>query len=159
MRASVPSVLVVFALILVPAAPASAAAGYVELNPGTARPGDELAIRAGCDDNLRPATVTAGPLGTLTVSPRYGFLTATRTLPETTGPGDYEVALTCPGGEKATATLHVVARVEPHRGPATGGGGTASGPRGPLLVIGGALALLAGLVLAVDSRKNASGTR
>jgi hypothetical protein len=156
MRSSVPAVLAVFALVLLPSAPAGAAAVLVELNPSTARPGDELAIRASCDDNLRPAQVAAGPLGTLTVSPRYGFLVATRTLPETTDPGDYAISLTCPGGEKATTTLHVVARVEPRRGPATGGGGMAPGPSGPLLLIGGALAALAGVVLAVDSRRHAS---
>lgn len=152
MRTSVPAAAAASALALtvalLPASPALAAAVFVESNPSTVRAGDEIGLRAGCDDNLKPATVTSEPLGTVTVSPQYGFLTATIEVPEDTDPGDYEVTLKCPGGESAEDTLHVVARVEPRRGPATGGGGTAAGGATPLL-LGGALTIVAGLVLGV----------
>ena len=108
------------------AGPAYAATVFVETNPSTARAGDEIGVRASCTDNLQPATVTADPLGTVTVGPSFGFLTA-------------------------TSTLHVVAKVEPSQGPATGGGGTAPGRSAPMLIGGGLGAIAAGLVLAVVS--------
>ncbi len=41
------------------ALPAHAApAVFVELNPSTVRAGDEISLRASCDDNLKAATVT-----------------------------------------------------------------------------------------------------
>lgn len=129
------------------AAPARAAAVFVETNPSTARAGDEIGVRASCTDNLQPATVTADPLGEVAVRPNFGFLTATARVPATTKPGDYRVSLRCPDGQTATADLHVVARVEPARGPATGGGGTAD-RSAPVLIGGGSAAILAGLVLA-----------
>jgi hypothetical protein len=106
-------------------------------------------VRASCTDNLAAATVTSTPLGKLTVSPRYGFLTATARVPATTKPGDYQVGLRCPDGKTATSTLHVVAKVVPSRGPATGGGGTAPGRSAPALIGGGLTAIAAGLALAV----------
>ena len=131
--------------------PASAASVFVETTPSTARAGDEIGVRASCTENLKPATVTAAPLGTVTVSPRYGFLTTTAKLPANTRIGAYKVSLTCPDGKKATSTLHVVAKVEPSRGPATGGGGTAPGRNAPALIGGGLTAIAAGVVLAVVS--------
>ncbi|MBG0567734.1 hypothetical protein [Actinoplanes aureus] len=138
------------ALVQVPAAHAAAAV-FVELNPSTVPAGDELSLRASCDDNLEPATVTAEPFGEVTVQPEFGFLTATVRVPADTEPGDYPAALRCPKGGAATATLHVVAKVEPTRGPATGGGGTAPGPTASILVGGGLAAIVAGLALAVLS--------
>jgi hypothetical protein len=137
------------ALVFLPVTPALAASVFVEVNPSTARPGDEVSLRASCTDNLKAATVTAGPLGKLTVSPRYGFLTTTAQVPAGTEPGDYPIGLTCPDGKKAKSTLHVVARVEPARGPATGGGGTAPGRYSRVLIGGGLASVAAGLVLAV----------
>ncbi|MEU4560397.1 hypothetical protein AB0F72_18625 [Actinoplanes sp. NPDC023936] len=132
--------------------PAQAAAVFVELNPSTVPAGDEVSLRASCDDNLKPATVTAEPIGEVTVQPDFGFLTATVRVPSDTKPGDFPVTLRCPdGGGNATATLHVVADVEPTRGPATGGGGTAPGPAASILVGGGFAAIAAGLVLAFVS--------
>jgi hypothetical protein len=156
MRVSVRAALVASALglsvLFAGAAPAYAAAVFVEINPSTARVGDEVGIRASCTDNLKEATVTADPFtAVITVKPSFGFLTATVRVPETTPVGDYPVTLRCPDGQTATSTLHVVAKVEPAQGPATGGGGTAPGRSAPMLVGGGLLAIAAGLVLAVVS--------
>lgn len=153
MRTSVPAALAALALALASvflgASPARAAAVFVEINPSTVRSGDEIGLRASCDDNLKPATVTADPIGTVSVAPRYGFLTATARVPAATEPGDYLVRLTCPDGKTAKSTLHVVVKVEPARGPATGGGGTAPGGSAPMLIGGGLTAIAAGVVLSV----------
>jgi hypothetical protein len=63
------------------------------------------------------------------------------------------VTLRCPDGQTATSVLHVVARVAPTRGPATGGGGTAPGRTTPMWIGGGLAAIAAGLVLAVVSAR------
>ncbi len=133
------------------AAPAQAAAVFVETNPSTVRAGDEVGVRASCTDNLAAATVTSDAFGTVTVEPSFGFLTTTTRVPASRDPGDYRVNLRCPDGKTATSTVYVVARVEPTRGPATGGGGTASGGSAPMLIGGGLAAIAAGLVLAVVS--------
>jgi hypothetical protein len=157
MRTSVPAVLAALAfglpVLFLDAAPAQAAALYVETTPSTARPGDEVGIRASCTDNLTAATVTSDALGTVSVKPNFGLLTATVTLGATVKPGDYRVNLTCPDKKTASTTLHVVARVEPSRGPATGGGGTAPNRSAPMLIGGGVTALIAGLVLAAQSAR------
>ena len=153
MRTPVPAALAALALalpmVLIDDIPAHAAGVFVETNPSTVRAGDEIGIRASCDDNLKPATVTTEPTGPITVSPRYGFLTATARVPAKTEAGDYPVRLKCPDGKTAQSTLHVVVKVEPARGPATGGGGTAPGRSAPMLIGGGLVALTAGLALSV----------
>ncbi|ATO80615.1 hypothetical protein ACWT_1200 [Actinoplanes sp. SE50] len=138
-------------LLLPPPAARAAAVVYVELNPSTVRAGDTVSVRASCDDNLKAAAVSAAPIGSVTVEPQYGFLTATATVPVGHRAGDYPVTLHCPDGRTATATLHVVARVEPSRGPATGGGGTAPERIVPLLVGGGLVAMVAGAALGLVS--------
>lgn len=153
MRSIAPALVTGLFVALSGSSPASAAAVFVEINPSTARPGDEIALRASCDDNLQAATVTGEPIGSVTVSPGFGFLTATVRIPPGTGTGDYPLVLTCPGGADVTATLHVVAKVEPSRGPATGGGGTAPGAAGPVLISGGLTAIVAGLVLGLVSAR------
>ena len=137
--------------IAVGAAPAQAAAVFVETNPSTVRAGDEVGVRASCTDNLAAATVTSDGFGSVQVEPSFGFLTATTRVPATTKPGDYAVKLRCSDGSTATSVVHVVARVEPTKGPATGGGGTAPGRSAPMLIGGGLAAIAAGLVLAVVS--------
>ncbi len=134
--------------VVLPGPAAHAAADvFVELNPSTVPAGDEFTVRASCTD-LKPATVSAEPIGEVTVQVDVGFLTAKVEVPEATEPGDYPVLLTCPdAGGTATATLHVVAKVEPVRGPATGGGGTARTDTAPILVGGGLAAIVAGLAL------------
>lgn len=158
MRLPVPAALAALVLgipvLFVPvlaARPAAAAraAIFLELSPSTVPAGDEVGFRASCDDNLKAATVTSGLFGSVTVAPRYGFLTATARVPSTTRPGDYRVDLTCPDGATATATLHVVAKVQPARGPATGGGGTAPGRNAPVLIGSGLTIVAAALGLGV----------
>jgi hypothetical protein len=152
MRTSVPAALAALAMGLsvpfaqVPAAHAAASI-FLETNPSTTPAGDEVALRASCTDNLKSATVTSGLFGTVTVKPQFGFLTATVTVPSSTRAGDYRLDLRCPDGSTATTTLHVVAKVQPVRGPATGGGGMAPGRQAPALIGGGLAVVAAGLVL------------
>ncbi|MFC7535058.1 hypothetical protein [Actinoplanes sp. GCM10030250] len=158
MRMSVPAAAAVLvAGLAVPLAPAlwntpaahAAAAVFVELNPSTVPAGDDLALRASCDDNLEPATVTSEPIGSVIVQPEFGFLTANAEVPASTEAGDYPVTLKCPDGRTATSTLHVLAKVEPTRGPATGGGGTAQDATAPILIGSGMATIAAGAVLGV----------
>jgi hypothetical protein len=154
MRTSVPAALAALAMGLsVPFAQApaahAAASVFVETNPSTAPAGNEVALRASCDDNLKSATVNSGLFGPVTVKPQFGFLTATVTVPASTRPGDYRLDLKCPDGKTASTTLHVVAKVQPVRGPATGGGGMAPGRQAPALIGGGLAVLAAGIALGV----------
>jgi hypothetical protein len=152
MRLPVPAALAALVLglpVLFVGAPAAQAASsiFVEVNPSTAPVGDEVAVRASCTDNLKSATVSSGLFGTLTVAPEFGFLTATATIPGGTKPGDYQLNLRCPDSKTAATTLHVVAKVAPSRGPATGGGGMAPGRNAPVLLGGGLLILIAAALL------------
>ena len=155
MRFSVPAAVAAIALglpvLFLGSAPASAASIFVETNPSTVRAGDEIGIRASCTDNLTAATVTGQPFGTVTVQPRFGFLTATTRIGTNIRPGDYKITLTCPDKKTATSTVHVLAKVEPSRGPATGGGGTAPGRSAPMLIGGGLTAMVMALALGVSS--------
>jgi len=155
MRLSVPAALAALVLglpvLFVDAPAAQAAAVFLETNPSTVPAGDEVGLRASCDDNLKSATANSALFGSVTVAPRYGFLTATVRVPSSARPGDYRVELRCPDGKTASAALHVVAKVEPARGPATGGGGTAPGRNAPLLIGGGLAVIAAGLALGVVS--------
>ncbi|MGX6602184.1 hypothetical protein ACWKSP_08635 [Micromonosporaceae bacterium Da 78-11] len=156
MRMSVPAAFAALVLGLpivfadAPAATAArAAAIFVETNPSTVPVGDEVGLRASCDDNLKSATVASGLFGSVTVAPRFGFLTATARVPSGARPGDYRVDLRCPDGKTASSTLHVVAKVEPTRGPATGAGGTAPGRAAPMLIGTGLTIIAAALALGV----------
>jgi hypothetical protein len=155
MRISVPAALAAIALglpvVFLGPTPAQAASIFVETNPSTVRAGDQVGIRASCTDNLTAATVTGQPFGTVTVQPRFGFLTATVRVPTTTKPGTYKLTLTCPDRKTATSSLHVLAKVVPSRGPATGGGGTAPGSSTPMLIGGGLTAIVTALALGVSS--------
>jgi hypothetical protein len=151
--AAVAALLLAVAGALAPGSPALAADVFVETNPSTVPAGDEIGLRASCDDNLKDATVTSDAFGSATVSPRYGFLTATVRVPASRKAGDYRVRLKCPDGEGATSMLHVVAKDRPARGPATGGGGTAGGAAAPLLIGGGLAAIGGGLALALLAQR------
>ena len=131
------------------ASAALAAATYLEVNPSTVPAGDEVGMRASCDDNLKSATVSSALFGTVPVAPQYGLLTATVRVPSGTKAGDYRIDLHCPDAKttSASATLHVVAKVEPARGPATGGGGTAPERYAPMLIGSGLAIFGAGLAL------------
>ncbi|MET8148245.1 hypothetical protein ACIBSW_31055 [Actinoplanes sp. NPDC049668] len=153
MRTSVPAAIAALVLalpvVLIGESPALAASVFVETNPSTVPAGDQIGIRASCDDNLKPATVTIEAIGAITVSPSYGFLTSTTRVPPATDPGDYPVRLKCPDGKTAENTLHVVVKVEPARGPATGGGGTAPGLSAGAMIGGGLATVVAGVILGV----------
>lgn len=155
MRISIPAAVAAIALglpvLFLGPAPASAASVFVETNPSTARVGDEIGIRASCTDNLTAATVTGQPFGTITVQPRFGFLTATAKIRASTKVGDYKVTLTCPDRKTATSILHIVPKVVPSHGPATGGGGTAPDRSAPMLIGGGLTAMVMALALGVSS--------
>jgi hypothetical protein len=157
MRTSVPAAVAALALavpvVLLDGSPAGAAAIYLEANPSTVPAGGQIGLRASCNDNLKPATVAGVVAGTVTLRPNFGLLTATVRVPAGTKPGDYRLTLTCPGGEHATTTLHVVAKVTPTKGPATGGGGTASGDTGSYLVGGGLAAIVGGALIGVLSSR------
>lgn len=132
------------------AAPAHAAATpFVELNPSTVPAGESVSVRASCDDSLEPATVTGEAFGTVTVKPEFGFLTANVRVPADTEPANYWITLKCPNGGSARTTLHVVEKVEPNRGPATGGGGTAGDPTAYILIVTGLTGIAAGAALGV----------
>src|SRR3954463_10534506 len=122
MRLSVPAALAALVLglpiLFLDTSTAHAAAIFVETNPSTVPAGDEVGLRASCDDNLKSATVNSALFGTVTVNPQYGFLVATARVPSGTRPGDYQVDLRCPDDKTATTKLHVVAKVEPSHGPA-----------------------------------------
>ena len=155
MRLSVPAALAalftgLFVLFLGPA-PARAASIYLEINPSTVPAGDQVGLRASCTDNLKPASVSSGLFGTVAVNPEFGLLTATVTVPATTKPGDYKIDLHCPDNKTASATLHVVAKVEPAQGPATGGGGMAPGRYAPMLIGSGLVIFGAGVALGLIS--------
>jgi hypothetical protein len=150
------------AVLFLPALALSAQAApavFVEANPSTVRAGDEFSLRASCDDNLKAATVTADPIGSVPVEPEFGFLTATVKVPAGQRAGDYRLTLRCPDGKTASTTLHVLARVEPSRGPATGGGGTAPDGTARLLIGGGLTALTAAAALAVMSARRRQAGR
>ena len=153
MRMSVPAALAALVLgLFVPfldTPAAGAAAIYLEVNPSTVPAGDALGLRASCDDNLKSATVSSSLFGSATVTPQFGLLTGTVRIPSGTKPGDYRVELRCPDNKVASATLHVVAKVKPDRGPATGGGGTAPGRHARLMIGTGVAVFGAGLILGV----------
>jgi hypothetical protein len=140
---------VVAAVVLSVAAPARAAATYVEVNPSTVQAGYLVGIRASCDDNTKPATVKSEAFGEVTVRPQYDVLTAAVTVPADTPPRTYTVRLTCDLLESATARLNVLEGGRPSEGPATGFGGMADDGRDGLLVSGGLVAIAVGALLGV----------
>ncbi|MEO3744602.1 hypothetical protein [Plantactinospora sp. B5E13] len=145
---------VVLAGILLGAAPARAADVFVQLNPSTVEAGYMVGIKASCRTNTQPATVESPAFGSVTVHPQAGFLTAVATVPKTTRADTYRVRLSCPDGRNASTRLVVVGGAQwpdggqwPHRGPATGFGGTAGDDPGQLLVVGGLAATALGVLL------------
>ena len=145
-----------------PAAPVALAAPsevFVEVNPATNETGEQVGIRASCPNNDESATVESDAFGEVTVEPRFGFLARSVKIPEKLDARSFTVKLTCPGGETATATLHVVKAAPasptatrtpttgPTKGPATGFGGTAGGGAGMAVVAIGLLIVAAGIAV------------
>lgn len=111
---------------------------FVEVTPNTAQVGTRVNLRASCDNaNNQQATVQSDAFGRVIVRPDNGFLTGSVTIPGNKAPGPYAVNLHCPNNDRATTTLTVVNMSQGSQGPATGGGGTAGGMAGPLIVVGG----------------------
>jgi hypothetical protein len=153
-RGTIAAVVLIALTALLPAAPARAAAVYVELNPETVQAGFLVGIRASCDDNTKPASVESEAFGEVDVHPQFEVLTAAVTVPVDTGPRRYTVRLTCPGGGSASARLNVLPSGRPSEGPATGFGGTAGDDRSAGFLIGGGLvAILAAVVLGTVTRR------
>jgi hypothetical protein len=126
---------------------------FVRVTPDTAQADSVIGIDASCgDDNRRSASVESAAFGRKTVRPQDGRLTAAASVPADRRAGSYRVHLTCRNGRTATATLRVLARTRPTRGPATGFGGTAgSDPWPAILIAGGLLSIAAGAGLGVVS--------
>ncbi len=139
---------------------------WIEVVPSTVSAGSLVQIRAKCEDNTTPATVTSKAFGTVTIQPQYGVLFKEVQIPPRTAEGANNVALRCRSGAQATTTLWVVAKSpdRPTTGPHTGGGFLANhgganhggdgidrlaGPVGWLA--GGAITLMAAAVTGVVS--------
>jgi hypothetical protein len=147
------------AALAAPVAWAAPSDVFVEVNPATIEAGERVGIRASCPDNDADATVESDAFGEVTVEPRFGFLARSVTIPDKLDARSFTVKLTCPGGQTATATLHVVRAAPasptstrppttgPTKGPATGFGGTAGGGAGMALVAIGLLTVAAGIGL------------
>ncbi|RZU77711.1 hypothetical protein EV384_6451 [Micromonospora kangleipakensis] len=138
------------ALVLMVATPARAGENtFVEVTPNPAQAGTRVSIRASCgNDNNRQAEVNSDAFGRVMLRPDNGFLTGAVTIPGNKQPGDYPVDLRCSNGNTASTVLTVLNMAQPSKGPATGGGGTATGRgAGSLLLVGGlaAVAVVAGL--------------
>lgn len=130
----------------------SAATGVgIDVTPQSVNAGSFVALRADCEDNSVPATVTSKAFGTVTVEPFLNTLKAEVEVPAQTSEGVYDVNLACPSGSTATASLRVGPRgptAQPSLGPHTGGGFLANrggnGLTGPVIwLLGGASALIA----------------
>jgi hypothetical protein len=117
--------------------PASADGAWIEVNPSSIQAGYRVGIRASCQENLNEATVTSDAFGEIKLAPEYGFLVGAVTIPSDKKAMGYSVRLKCPNGSSASTTLNVIGMDKPTRGPATGGGGTASGGSGPIVLAGG----------------------
>lgn len=149
------------ASLLLPATAAHAADVFIEVTPSTVQAGNQVNIRASCgDNNLSAATATSDAFGEVTLTPQDGFLVATVVIPANTPARNFRVKLTCPNGRTATTALMVINMTQPTRGPATGGGGTAGGGRGTLVLTGGLAALAVGAAVGIVAlRRRRAGAR
>jgi hypothetical protein len=144
---AVAALAMVGAAVLLQAAPASAQAVWVEVNPSSVQAGMQVNIRASCGDNTNQATVRSDAFGTVVVSPQNGLLVGDATVPGDRRAGAFEVRLRCANGSTATTTLNVVNMARPTRGQATGGGGTAGGGGGGLVLAGGLATVAIGVAM------------
>lgn len=143
-----------------PGGPAHAAANAsIEVTPNTAEPGTRVNLRADCDDgNNRQATVQSDAFGRVVLRPDNGALTGAVSIPGNKQPGTFQVHLTCQNGNTADTNLTVVNMSKPSQGPATGGGGTAGGLSGPLVIVGGAAIVAVGVgYLMAGARRRDTG--
>ncbi len=132
------------AAVLFLAEPAQADGAWIEVNPSSIQAGYRVGIRASCEDNLNEATVKSDAFGEIKLLPEYGFLVGAVTIPTDKKAKNYSVKLTCANSSTASTTLNVIGMDRPTKGPATGGGGTASGTGGPLMLAGGVATVAVG---------------
>jgi len=146
------------AAVLFLAEPAQADGAWIEVNPSSIQAGYRVGIRASCEDNLNEATVKSDAFGEIKLLPEYGFLVGAVTIPTNKKAKTYDAKLTCANGSTASTTINVIGMDRPTKGPATGGGGTASdsGPSSGLVMAGGAATIAAGLGLLVLRRRRAT---
>lgn len=145
-------------------APAAAAQGevFLEIVPTTVVAGDQISIRGNCaGDNANLATIRSRAFGDnnrLTVSPdQYGLLIQQVGVPTDVRPGDYTITLECADRASVSVDIYVLDMAKPTQGPATGGGGTATGPKASILVLAfGLTALTSGGALLFRSRRRPS---
>lgn len=101
---------------------------WVEVSPSTVTTGELVAIRAACVNNSQTGSVTSDAFGTVSVTPKGGYLAAEVRVPPTARAGQHQVKVTCADGQTATTTLNVVQPTptqppdQPAVGPHTGGG-------------------------------------
>jgi hypothetical protein len=135
---------------VLPATPASAAT-ILLITPSTIEAGFAVTVSATCGDNVNPAVVTSKVFGTVTLVPDNGKLHTSITVPATTAPGTYNVSLSCASGQTTTSKFSVVDHltpprtVNPHLGPATGGGGMAASGGARIAIFGGLGAVALGI--------------
>ena len=147
--ARITAVLVAALVAAVPSGAAVAAPAdvFIEVNPSTIEAGERVGLRASCPNNEQEAQAQSGAFGQVTLEPRFGFLTASVAIPANREARSYTVQLTCPTGQTASATVHVVRGGRPTQGPATGFGGTAGGGTGGLLIGVGLAAIVGGIAV------------
>lgn len=139
---------------------------FIEVNPDTVRPGETISIVASCDDKdddkITSAKARSRAFNEVELTTRGSsrLLTGTAHIPSDTEPGTFAVNLRCPNALTATTDLKVVLPGKPTMGPATGGGGEATGgpPTVLLSVAGGVVALMLGVALLVRGRSPRRGT-
>ena len=98
---------------------------WVEVSPSTVQAGELVAIRAACAGDSQSGTVRSAAFGTVTVTPKMGYLSAEVQVPPNAAVGQHDVKVTCPDGQTATTSLTIVAPTptsQPTVGPHTGGG-------------------------------------
>jgi hypothetical protein len=131
----------------------------IDVTPNTAEPGTRVNLRADCGDgNNRQASAQSDAFGRVVLRPDNGALTGAVSIPGNKPPGTYQVTLTCQNGNTGNTSLVVVNMTKPSQGPATGGGGTAGGMAGPLVIAGGAAIVAIGvLYLTAGARRRGAG--
>lgn len=129
--------------LLVAPAPARADGAWVEVNPSSIQAGYRVGIRGSCQENLNDAVAKSEAFGEVKMAPANGFVVSAVSIPADANPRGYTVKLFCANGSTATTTMYVIGMEHPSKGPATGGGGTATSATGPLILTGGGLAALA----------------
>ncbi|PYC64771.1 hypothetical protein C7C45_29990 [Micromonospora arborensis] len=149
------------AFVLMSVAPARAGENvFVEVMPNSVQAGSRVSIKASCDNgnNDRQSTVHSDAFPRVTLKPDKGFLTGQATIPRDKPASDYPVDLRCENGETASTTLNVLNMATPSKGPATGGGGTASGRgTGSLLVLGGVALVATAVALGMAGGRRRTG--